>query len=66
MVHSGCHVHHDHLTQREGPGDASHAPGFALLVGWLDWSDLGQWGSSAALASKVHCSPCADPLLVMK
>lgn len=56
----------DHVTQRGDPGEASHAPGFALLVGWLDWSDLGQWGSSTASASKVHCSPCVDPLLVMK
>lgn len=66
MAHSNHHVHHNHPAQREGPGDASDTPGFAVLVGWLDWSDLGEWGSFTALANKVFCSPCGDPLLVMK
>lgn len=66
VVHSSCHVPHNHVTQREGPGDAFDPAGFAALAGRLDWSDLGEQSSFTALASKVYCSPCRAPLLVMK
>ena len=62
MVQLGCRVHCDHLTQRRGPGGASHARDFALLVEWVDLSDLGEWGCftvSQRGVLQLFCRPFA-------
>lgn len=59
MVLSGCHVHHDHVTQRGDPGEASHAPGFACRVVGLERS--GAMGQFHCLGQQGALQPLCRP-----